>query len=255
MPAPTSATSQPKSAPTSSEPVPAPKEASLPTGCPRRKRNSPEVLTYDRLGTNTTKSSASTSVLFASHTVADTIDSEAQIIYDLSQDAEPHLSSQVLHSAFKAKVNQDPDILSYDQAMNDLDNLDEWKKAAMKEIRELEQKGTWIEVPISEAKTKVLPGTWVFRKKQSPDGTIKKFKARYCCRGDLETKDESADTYAPFVAFSTIHTYLVVSLMLRWKTVSLDFSNAFVQAFLKKPVWIYLPMDFLLPSRFPLASG
>ncbi|KAI2499655.1 hypothetical protein MHU86_14836 [Fragilaria crotonensis] len=34
------------------------------------------------------------------------------------------------------------------------------------------ENGTWIEVPITEAKTRILPGTWVFRRKRTPDGTI-----------------------------------------------------------------------------------
>lgn len=60
--------------------------------------------------------------------------------------------------------NSDPDTLSYDDAMADADK-DEWKKAATKEIEVLVEKGTWIEVNKSDATTRILPGTWVFRRK------------------------------------------------------------------------------------------
>jgi hypothetical protein len=46
--------------------------------------------------------------------------------------------------------------------------------AATKEICKLEAQGTWVEIPLSNALTKVLPGTWVFRRKRSPNGEIKK---------------------------------------------------------------------------------
>jgi len=117
-----------------------------------------------------------------------------------------------------------------------------WMAAAQAEISALESKGTWEEVPASEATSRILPGTWVFRVKRKPDGEIKKFKSRYCCRGDLE--EGSFDTYAPVVAFSTVRLFLVLSLLLQWPTCSIDFSNAFVQATLDKPVWIHLPRGF-----------
>ncbi|KAI2499447.1 hypothetical protein MHU86_15031 [Fragilaria crotonensis] len=82
-------------------------------------------------------------------------------------------------SSYKASVS-DPDTLSFAEAMADRDNIEKWLKAANDEIQSLQKNGTWIEVPITEAKTRILPGTWVFRRKRTPDGTISKYKARYC---------------------------------------------------------------------------
>jgi hypothetical protein len=45
--------------------------------------------------------------------------------------------------------NLDPDVLSYDEAMRDMDH-DKWIESATKEIRELEQHGAWDEVPVSD---------------------------------------------------------------------------------------------------------
>ncbi|KAL7575690.1 hypothetical protein ACA910_011507 [Epithemia clementina (nom. ined.)] len=74
--------------------------------------------------------------------------------------------------AYKASAS-DPDTLTFDQAMSSPDKH-EWIKAANLEIAELVAKGTWTEVFQSEAHSKILPGTWVFRCKRRPDGTIKK---------------------------------------------------------------------------------
>jgi hypothetical protein len=46
----------------------------------------------------------------------------------------------------------------------------------------------------------VLPSTWAFKLKRYPDGRVKKFKARFCARGDRQK--ESIDyfkTWAPVV--------------------------------------------------------
>jgi hypothetical protein len=74
----------------------------------------------------------------------------------------------------------DPDTLSFDQAMADIEHVTKWMEAAAKEVASLEQNETWKEVSVLEAKTKILPGTWVFRRKQSPDGEVTKYKAHNC---------------------------------------------------------------------------
>ena len=74
--------------------------------------------------------------------------------------------------------------------------------SAQKKIMSIEEKGTWDEVDQLEAKTKILPGTWVFHRKCTPDGKISKYKARYCVRGDLQEGD--FETFAPVVAWATV---------------------------------------------------
>jgi hypothetical protein len=136
----------------------------------------------------------------------------------------------------------DPDTLTWDQAMADQEHVEEWRQAIDVEVRALEQMETWEEVPKSEAQTKILPGTWVLRVKRNPDGRIKKYKARYCVRGDLQ--EGEFDTFAPVVAWTTIRLLLILALTLEWYTCSVDFSSAFVQAVLDDPVWIHLPRGF-----------
>ena len=150
--------------------------------------------------------------------------------------------TSALASVFKAsKSKSSPDIFTYEEAMNG-EHRDDWIKSALKEIRSLESLNCWKEIPIEQATSQVIPGTWVFRVKRAPDGTFKKFKARYCLRGDLQ--EGTFDTYAPVVQFSSVRLFLVWSLLLNWYTCSVDFSNAFVQASLEAPTFIHLPRGF-----------
>ena len=119
---------------------------------------------------------------------------------------------------------------------------DEWILAAVNEIKQLESKGTWVEVDASQAMSKIIPGTWTFKLKRRPDGTVKKYKARYCVRGDLQEGTEV--TYAPVVSSSSVRIFLVISLLIQWETCTVDFDNAFVQATLDTPVWIHPPRGF-----------
>ena len=151
--------------------------------------------------------------------------------------------NQPLSLALKASPT-DPDTSSFDEAMaEEPEQVKEWLKAASAEIASLEKNATWSVVDKSEATSKILPGTWVFRRKRTPDGSISKYKARYCVRGDLED-DLGQEKFAPVVAWSTVRLFLTLSLTLKWETCTIDFSSAFVQAPLSEPVWIHLPRGF-----------
>ena len=100
-------------------------------------------------------------------------------------------------AAYKAAV-KDPDILTYDKAMNDVKHLKEWKAAMHKEISQLEALKCWEEVDISDAKTRIIPSTWVFKIKRSSNGEIMKNKACFCCHGDLQ--EDVFVSFAPVVS-------------------------------------------------------
>ena len=145
-------------------------------------------------------------------------------------------------TSINAASKSDPDTLSFEQAMSD-SHKEKWLAAAEEEIRALERHGAWLEVPFDEARNKnIVPSTWVFKVKRTPDGDIKKFKARLCLRGDLMRG--VTDTYAPVVAFSTVRIFLIMSIISKWETCSIDFSNAFIQAKREKPIYIRAPRGF-----------
>jgi len=124
-------------------------------------------------------------------------------------------------------------------------DVDLFKDGMKVEVSSLIKQDTFDVVPKQEAKDAgqtILPGTWAFRRKRSGDGTIKKHKARYCVRGDLQK--DVFDTFAPVVQWTTIQLMMVYSLVYGLRTECIDFSNAFVQAKLDKPVYIHLPRGF-----------
>jgi hypothetical protein len=92
----------------------------------------------------------------------------------------PVFAMNGLDTPLAFKASSDPDTLTFDEAMADPDRP-RWIESAHKEIKSLEGNHPWEEVDVAEAKTKIMPGTWVFRCKRTPDGVISKFKG-YCMR-------------------------------------------------------------------------
>jgi hypothetical protein len=96
----------------------------------------------------------------------------------------------------------DPDTLSYEAAMSDNpQNISRWMEAAAKEIASLEKNGMRFEVDMSVAKTRILPGTWVFA--ENGLQTEKSASLRpFCVRGNLE--EGKPETFAAVVAWSSV---------------------------------------------------
>ena len=132
---------------------------------------------------------------------------------------------------FKAKKGSDPDTPSMMEALSG-EHRDAFMEAMKNEMLELEHHGTWkvIRRDSLPSDAKVLPGTWAFRVKRFPSGLLRKIKARFCARGDLQTDVDVHETHAPVANWSSICMLMITALQKRWVTKQVDFSNAFVQA-------------------------
>ena len=92
---------------------------------------------------------------------------------------------------------------------------------------------TWeIVVRKSIADQNVLPGTLYFKCKSKTDWKMRKFKARYCVRGDVQKKlsPEPLNYYYSVVQQATVRLMLIFQCILGFQSQSIDFKNAFSQA-------------------------
>ncbi len=122
-----------------------------------------------------------------------------------------------------SKLRSSPDVLNYPNAMSSSDASGFW--AAMKlEIDTLYAMNNW--TPVSKSTDLasnhiIIPGTWTFKCKQYPDGSVRKLKARYCLHGDRLQQ---------VVAWSTVRLLLNLSLAFNLQSCQVDYNNAFAQA-------------------------
>ena len=87
---------------------------------------------------------------------------------------------------------ENPDILSFDKATHNTNNLQDWRDDAFKKIKQLGENDCWQECPKIEAKEKgetQIPPTCIFYYRHNPTGDITKCKTCTCLSGDLIEDD------------------------------------------------------------------
>jgi hypothetical protein len=163
--------------------------------------------------------------------------------------------------AAKANAEDNP---SWEQAMNGPDR-EGYLEAARKELKTLsEDKEAW-EVVDREEWMKILPSTWAFKCKRFPDGRVRKFKARFCARGDRQVEGvDFFDTFAPVVNWTSVRLLLILSVILELSTKQVDYTAAFVHAPIDRDpnwksmtteerersgVYLHMPRGFYQPGK------
>ena len=118
----------------------------------------------------------------------------------------------------------------------------EFKKAAEREMGELERRGTFRWVPKDTVDGMILPLLWVFKYKFDSDGFLTKFKARLCVRGDLQLTDQ--DTYAATLAARTFRALIAIAAAFDLELRQYDAINAFINSKLNEKIHCYAPEGF-----------
>ena len=96
----------------------------------------------------------------------------------------------------------------------------------------------------------VVSSVWTFRRKQFPDGTICKLKARICAQG-FEQKEgiDYFETFAPVVQWMTVRICLIMIILLNLQNKQIDYTAAFLQAPLDHDVYVEMPKMFTSPGK------
>ena len=85
----------------------------------------------------------------------------------------------------------------------------------------------------------------MFKRERYPDGTLKKYKARFCVRGDQQIEEiDVFDTYAPVASWITVRLLLVLSLIFNMHKQQVDYTNSFFQAPLDQTVFVEISSGF-----------
>ena len=160
------------------------------------------------------------------------------------------LVCQDVHPAFlNAKLGiSKADNPGWDEAMNGPDAAEFWKAAEV-EIATLEKMGAWTVVDRPKDKP-ILKSLWAFKKKRLPSGEVRKFKARFTARGDMQTADvDYTETWAPVVSWSTVRLLMVLGTQMGLKTWSADVSCAFLHSDIDSEVYVDMPRGFTKPGK------
>jgi len=127
--------------------------------------------------------------------------------------------------------------------------LSKWQDAIDDKLWALQEKYCFAVVDKEEAEGRqIVDSTWVFKRKRRPDGTLLKYKACLCIRGDqmykgLKEGKGAKETlgYSTVIDWGTLQIILSLTIQYNLHTMQVDFKNAFIQAPLDRPMYMNLP--------------
>jgi hypothetical protein len=93
----------------------------------------------------------------------------------------------------------------------------------------------------------VLTSTWAFKIKRYPDGQVKKFKARFCARGDRQQEGINYfETWAPVVQWSTVRIVMTFVAKMNLISVQCDITVAFIHGRVPvtETIYVHQPRGF-----------
>jgi hypothetical protein len=172
-----------------------------------------------------------------------------EMVHYLSQvtDVDTDTVEELLPMMLSARAN-DADTCTWSEAMAGPDSNGYWD-AAQTEIATLVEKNTWTVID-RQPWMRVLRGTWAFRCKRFPDGSIRKLKGRFCVRGDDQLPGiDFFETFAPVVNWNTVRLMLLLAISERLCTTQVDYTAAFCQAPIDCDVYVEMPTGFQEPGK------
>ena len=96
----------------------------------------------------------------------------------------------------------------------------------------------------------IVSSVWAFRRKQFPDGAIRKLKARICVQGFEQKEDiDYFETFAPVVQWITVHMCLIMIILFNLNNKQIDYTAAFLRASLGHDVYVEMPQMFASPGK------
>ena len=147
--------------------------------------------------------------------------------------------------AFAASDN--PDILYLDQATKAPDRA-KFVEAVRTKLDGHEKMGNNEPVPLTQVPkgTKLIDMVWLMRHKRRIK-TQEVYKWKVCLNvhgGQQEHGVHYWDSYAPVVTWQTVHFFLILSILLGWKSRQLDFVMVDPQAPAEIPLYMRLPQGY-----------
>jgi hypothetical protein len=86
--------------------------------------------------------------------------------------------------------------------------------------------------------------------KRYPDGSLSKYKARFCAGGHRQIEGvDFFETFAPVVNWTTVRLLLILSQVLSLSSKQVDYTAAFVHAPITDTVYVEIPRGFSEPGK------
>ena len=162
---------------------------------------------------------------------------EPQVQESIAGSRPARVRRQIDHGPFVASMmSASPGlVIKISQALTD----PAWKQSMIDEIDKLNKYKTWTPVRVVPARHKKLPLLWIFKEKAN----LTK-KSRLTVRGHLEPVNPEVVNYAPVATLQARRVLLHLAVTYDWGVCLVDIESAFVNAPLKKIIFVGIPPGF-----------
>jgi len=117
-----------------------------------------------------------------------------------------------------------------------------WKESMLNEYKQLCANNTWDYVRIDRVKRKPTKSKWAYRIKFNRDGTIDKFKSRFCVCGYSQVEGIDYDkAFSSTMRATSFRLLLALAAWHKLKLMHIDVSNAFTEADIDTDIWVMPP--------------
>ena len=153
--------------------------------------------------------------------------------------------NQCRHLVFST-VAPNNDLFTLSQMLK-LDDIQEFVLAMLKEIDDHKSRDHWelVERKCLPSGAKTILNVWAVKRKRHPDEQIYKYKARLNAHGGMQRWGvDYWETYALVINWISVRLLLILTVLHRLETKSIDFVLAFPQAKLERYVFMETPYGF-----------
>ena len=179
-------------------------------------------------------------------TTKELVEAEEEIVQGMESLSNPPWQNK------DVRTDHNGDPLSYKDALSQ-DPI-KWPPAIKEELQSLEN-GTWVIQEISQMPKgcKPIPGKWVFKRKELPDGGTR-YKARLVIRGFLQRYGiDFMETFAPTASLAAFRLLVAISVFNGWSLRNLDIITAFLNGDVDAEIYMGVPEGMNLnPKKFVL---
>jgi hypothetical protein len=121
----------------------------------------------------------------------------------------------------------------------------EWKEAMDKEIKSIKDHQTWELVP-RPRNQKVIGSRWIFKIKRHADGSIERYKARFCAKGYTQKFGvDYSETFAPVVKHTSIRTLFALAAKMDLEMYQFDVNTAFLYGIIDADIYMEQPDGYI----------
>lgn len=129
------------------------------------------------------------------------------------------------HKVFLAAIDSKDEPKYFHQAIKD----DRWKEAMEKEIRALEENGTWVLEELPEGK-RAIDSKWVYKVKHKSNGEVERFKARLVAKGFTQMEGvDYHDTFTPVFCDNQAARHIAINPVFHERTKHVEMDCYFVR--------------------------